>query len=209
MLERGRSISPSLPPFSATLPHLSRSSFFFFFVPFSPPPLPPSVHSFLVFSFIPLDTWYIRVYVPSPSSFLSLPTLASSHSFVQRPFHTLSLTFSTTPLRSSHLPILFTHFRIPTPAAVSRDFECIGLDTPPPFHTNFSPRFSSLLSKFTTGNLDKDFFPSSRTIESKENYFIRGENREGNNNSRKMPKRRAKEEIINREIFFDDVSVEK
>lgn len=155
MLERGRSISPSLPPFSATLPHLSRSSFFFFFVPFSPPPLPPSVHSFLVFSFIPLDTWYIRVYVPSPSSFLSLPTLASSHSFVQCPFHTLSLTFCTTlfdrVISRYYSPVFgyprrcIERFRVHWPrysATVSYEFLAETRDFPPCFRN--SPRETSI-----------------------------------------------------------------
>lgn len=202
---RAWAVHLSLPP--SFFRHFAPSvSFFFFFLFCSLFPSPiatvrPLISRILFYSSGYLVHSCIRTIpfvVPLPSN----PCLVS---FVRTMSvsHPLSH-FLHHPLRSSHLPILFTRFRIPTPAAVSRDFECIGLDTPHRFIriSRGDARFFSLLSKFTTGNLDKDFFPSSRTIESKENYFIRGENREGNNNSRKMPKRRAKEEIINREIFL-------
>lgn len=161
MLERGRSISPSLlfPPLCPIC-----LVFLSFFLSIPPLPFPPSVHSFLVFSFIPLD---IRVSILSPfvlllpsNPFLSFVRITSVSFFS---FHTLSRSLFPPPSSTESSPDIIHPFSDSNPGRCIERFRVHWPRYSAPFDTNFSARFFSLLSKYTAEKekLDQDFFESN------------------------------------------------
>lgn len=186
MLERGRSISPSLlfPPLCPIC-----LVFLSFFLSIPPLPFPPSVHSFLVFSFIPLD---IRVSIPSPfvlllpsNPFLSFVRITSVSFFS---FHTLSRSLFPPPSSTESSPDIIHPFSDTNPGRCIERFRVHWPRYSAPFDTNFSARFFSLLSKYTAEKekLDQDFFESNpdrirgKLLPLFLSHFF-AENREGNN----------------------------
>lgn len=146
MLERGRSISPSLlfPPLCPIC-----LVFLSFFLSIPPLPFPPSVHSFLVFSFIPLD---IRVSIPSPfvlllpsNPFLSFVRITSVSFFS---FHTLSRSLFPPPSSTESSPDIIHPFSDSNPGRCIERFRVHWPRYSAPFDTNFSARREIFLPAF-------------------------------------------------------------
>lgn len=146
MLERGRSISPSLlfPPLCPIC-----LVFLSFFLSIPPLPFPPSVHSFLVFSFIPLD---IRVSIPSPfvlllpsNPFLSFVRITSVSFFS---FHTLSHSLFPPPSSTESSPDIIHPFSDSNPGRCIERFRVHWPRYSAPFDTNFSARREIFLPAF-------------------------------------------------------------
>lgn len=175
MLERGRSISPSLlfPPLCPIC-----LVFLSFFLSIPPLPFPPSVHSFLVFSFIPLD---IRVSIPSPfvlllpsNPFLSFVRITSVSFFS---FHTLSRSLFPPPSSTESSPDIIHPFSDSNPGRCIERFRVHWPRYSAPFDTNFSARREIFLPAFEIhrgkGKARSRLFrvePCRIPIESEENY---------------------------------------
>lgn len=146
MLERGRSIFPSLlfPPLCPIC-----LVFLSFFLSIPPLPFPPSVHSFLVFSFIPLD---IRVSIPSPfvlllpsNPFLSFVRITSVSFFS---FHTLPRSLFPPPSSTESSPDIIHPFSDSNPGRCIERFRVHWPRYSAPFDTNFSARREIFLPAF-------------------------------------------------------------
>lgn len=215
MLERGRSISPSLlfPPLCPIC-----LVFLSFFLSIPPLPFPPSVHSFLVFSFIPLD---IRVSIPSPfvlllpsNPFLSFVRITSVSFFS---FHTLSRSLFPPPSSTESSPDIIHPFSDSNPGRCIERFRVHWPRYSAPFDTNFSARREIFLPAFEIHRgkgkaRSRLFRVESRSNPSKiassdlplflSHFFA--ENREGNNLPRCLPGRERN--YVDRRKIFGDIS---